>query len=167
MTGGDRVSSTDDNGNFAFRGVPSGNYTIVIDKEKEFEPFSQAVDIIQLLGSPPQTYSLNIRLTPKANVQPKPGVIDAAIANLPQRARDLFSKAQDLAKAGDHKGAVDQLVFLTAEFPNFMLGFNELGVEYMRLNDLAKADDALQPALKIESEASPSMMNRGMVLLSL
>ena len=41
MTKGDRVVMTDDYGNFAFRGLMSGDYTIVIDKEKDFQPFSQ------------------------------------------------------------------------------------------------------------------------------
>src|SRR5437763_15945388 len=36
MTKGDRVAASDDNGNFAFRGLPSGSYSLVIDKEKEF-----------------------------------------------------------------------------------------------------------------------------------
>src|SRR5438309_9970977 len=34
MTRGDRVTMTDENGTFAFRGLVSGDYTIVIDKEK-------------------------------------------------------------------------------------------------------------------------------------
>src|SRR5687768_1460532 len=36
MTQGDRVVMTDENGNFAFRGLPSGEYSLVIDKEKEY-----------------------------------------------------------------------------------------------------------------------------------
>src|ERR1700674_3988586 len=41
MTKGDRVIMTDEYGNFAFRGLVSGDYTIVIDREKDFQPFSQ------------------------------------------------------------------------------------------------------------------------------
>ena len=47
MTRGDRISTTDDNGNFVFRGVPPGDYVVVIDKEPDFEPFSQNVSVIQ------------------------------------------------------------------------------------------------------------------------
>src|SRR5882762_7204086 len=36
MTKGDRLAMSDDNGNFAFRGLPNGTYTVVIDKEREF-----------------------------------------------------------------------------------------------------------------------------------
>jgi len=167
MTRGDRVASTDDNGNFAFRGLTNGTYTIVIDKEKDFEPFTQAVDIIQLRGSPPSTITLSVRLVQKSTVPPKASVVDAAIATLPERGKTLFLKSQDLAKAGDHAGAVDQLLLLTGEFPNFMPGFNELGVEYLRLGQLDKADAAFLQALKIEPEAFQPKLNRGMVLVTM
>src|SRR5213080_2871733 len=62
MTKGDRVAMTDDNGTFAFRGLPNGQYTIVIDKEKEYEPYRAGVDIRQFPGSPAQIYNLSIRL---------------------------------------------------------------------------------------------------------
>ena len=48
MTRGDRISTTDENGNFVFRGVPSGDFVVVIEKEQDFEPFSQNVSVIQL-----------------------------------------------------------------------------------------------------------------------
>jgi tetratricopeptide (TPR) repeat protein len=165
MTRGDRVASTDDSGNFAFRGLTSGTYSIIIDREKEFEPYQQAVDIIQLRGSPPSTYTLSIRLNLKASATPKPGVLDAAIASLPERGKTLFSKAQELEKANDHVGAIEQLLLLTTEFPGFMLGFNDLGSQYLQLGDLEKADAAFQSALKLEPEAFQPKFNHGMALV--
>src|SRR6185503_16736951 len=40
-TWGDIMATTDDRGRFVFSGVGSGDYTIVIDGEKEFEPVRQ------------------------------------------------------------------------------------------------------------------------------
>lgn len=162
---GDRVGVSDELGNFAFRGLPSGTYTIVIDKEKDFEPFTQSVEIIQLRGSPPQTYTLSVRLKPRAGVVQKPSVVDAALSALPERGKTLFQKAKELGGAGDHAGAVEQLSLLTAEFPSFMMGFNELGLEYMRLNQLDKADEAFQVASKLQPDAFQPQLNRGMVLV--
>src|SRR5215831_3456554 len=68
MTKGDRIAATD-NGGFAFRGLPNGSYTIVIDKEKDFEPYRTSVDIRQFNGSPPQVYNLSIRLQVKAGIE--------------------------------------------------------------------------------------------------
>ena len=64
MMSGGRTTTTNENGSFAFRGLPAGTYTISVEKEKEYEPTSHSVDIITFRGSPPQTYTLNIRLAP-------------------------------------------------------------------------------------------------------
>lgn len=167
MTRGDRVTTADENGNFAFRGLVSGDYTILIDKEKGFEPYSQSVTVLQVRGFPGQTYNLSIRLTPKSSAQPKPGVVDAALALLPERGKTLFTKSQELAKADDHAGAVEQLLLLTSEFPEFMFGFNELGVQYLHLNQPEKADAAFQVAMKLEPQAFAPQMNRGMTLVQM
>ncbi len=79
----------------------------------------------------------------------------------------LYDKAIELAKAGDRKGAIEHLQQAIAEYPNFMLAHNELGVQYWRLNDLQKADEALQAALKLDPTAYTPMGNRGMVLFTM
>ena len=161
MTSGDRISNTNENGNFAFRGLPTGSYTISIEKEKEFVPISQSVDVMQFRGSPPQTYTLNIRLELKAQDEAKPGVPNAEFVNVPQPARVYYDNAVELAKKGDHLGAIEQLKLAIKEYPSFMLAFNELGVQYLRLNQLENADEAFQGALKIDPTAFSALINRG------
>lgn len=167
MTRGDSVASTDDNGNFSFKGLTAGTYTVVIDKEKDFEPFTQVVEIIQMRGSPPQTYTLSVRLNPKSGAQPKAGVIDAAVANLSEHGRALYAKAQELAAAGDTNGEIEQLILLIQEAPNFMPGFNELGVAYMRIGQPEKAEAAFQSALKIDPKAFAPQLGSGIALVTL
>ena len=167
MTRGDRVTTTDENGNFAFRGLVSGDYTVVIDKEKDFEPVSQAVSIVQVRGFPPVSQPINIRLIPKSNAQPKPGLLDAAFATLPEAGQNLMKKARELSAAGDHAGAIEQLSMLTGQYPSFMLGFNELGIEYWRSGQLDKADASLQQAVNLQPDAFIPKMNRGMVLVTM
>jgi Flp pilus assembly protein TadD len=166
MTRGDRISMTDERGNFIFRGVPSGNYNIVIDKEADFEPFSYAVDVIQLRGSPPQTYTLSVRLTPKATSEGKPAVISSELAGVTKEALAHFERAQALSRAGDYRGAVEQLKLAVAAQPKFLLAYSELGVLYLRLNELEKADEALLAALKIGPNAFAPLLNRGIVLFT-
>jgi len=161
MTRGDRVVMTDDYGNFVFRGLMSGNYTIVIDKEKEFQPFSQAVTIIQPRGFPPQTYTLSVRLELKERTDAKPGVINVEFANVPEPARVYFNNALEQAKKNDHLAAIEQLKLAIKEYPSFMLAFNELGVQYLKLNQLEDADAAFQGALKITPDALAPLVNRG------
>ena len=167
QTRGDLTSSTDDSGNFSFRGLVSGRFTIVIDNEKEFQPVAEQVEIFQFRGAPPQIYTINIRLAVKAGTDSKPGIINAAYANVPQKALNFYTKALELEKAGDGKGAIDQLKLSVAEYPNFMLGFNEMGVQYLRLNECEKAEESFRTALKIEPEAFLPLINHGLVLVLL
>jgi Flp pilus assembly protein TadD len=165
MTRGDRITTTDEYGNFVFRGLPSGEYTIVINKEKDFEPLVQPVTIIQPRGMPPQTYNLSLRLTLKSGTTTRPSVINAEFAKIPKRAQDMFNKALELAKTGETSEAIHQLQGAITEYPEFMLAYNEMGVLYMKRNELQKADDSLQAAIKIEPKAFMPKMNRGIVLV--
>jgi Flp pilus assembly protein TadD len=167
MTRGDRVTTSDEYGNFVFRGLPPGDFTLVIDKEKGFEPFVQTVSIIQPRGMPPQIYNLSVRLIAKAGTAGPPGVINAELAKVPKRALDKYNKAQELSTREDRAGAIQELQGAIAEYPDFMLAYNELGVQYMKLNDYKKADEALQAALKINAKAFMPLLNRGIVLVTL
>jgi tetratricopeptide (TPR) repeat protein len=161
MTRGDRISTTDEYGNFVFRGVPPNDYLVVIDKEQDFEPFSQNVSVIQPRGMPPQTYYLSIRLELKGRAEAKPGVLKAEFANVPKRALVHYDNAIEQAKKNDHQGAIEQLKLAIKEYPSFMLAFNELGVQYLKLNQLENADEAFQRALKITPDAFAALINRG------
>jgi tetratricopeptide (TPR) repeat protein len=48
-----------------------------------------------------------------------------------------------------------------------MLAFNELGVQYQKLNELDKANDALESALKISPNSFAPLVNHGIVLVRL
>lgn len=166
-TRGDITSMTDDNGKFSFRGLPRGDYTVVIDTEKEFEPTTQPVNIIQFTGAPGQTYNVNIRLSLKGTTDSKAGVIDVELAGVPQPAVDFYKKAVEFAKTGDHKAAIEQLLLAIDEYSKFMQAYSDLGVAYVQLKEYEKADEAFQAALKITPEAFKPLLGRGIVLTCL
>jgi tetratricopeptide (TPR) repeat protein len=160
MAQGDRVATTDDKGNFVFRGVPKGDYVVVIDKEEGFEPFSQNVSISPFSGDP----YLNIRLRLKGKAKADPGVLNAELANVPSRAVAFYQKALDQAKAGNNKAAIEQLKQAITEYPDFMLAFNEMGLQYLRLGELDKADEALAKALKLAPDSATPRLTHGILL---
>ncbi len=84
MTKGDRVVMTDDYGKFAFRGLGPGDYTIAIEREKDFEPLSQSVTITQMPGGSPGTYNVSLRLKQKDGTNAKPAVVNSEFANVPK-----------------------------------------------------------------------------------
>ena len=164
-TRGSRNGMTDEKGNFLFTRLPAGNYTLVIDKEKEFAPITYSVDIIQLRGSPPQNYHLSLKLASRPKRDTKPGVLNVAFADVPKEALDHFSKAQELALAKDPKGSILELEQAIKLHPTFMLAYNEMGIEYLRLNELARAEASFKEALKIQPEAFQPLMNLGIILV--
>lgn len=163
MTAGDRITNTNENGGFAFRGLPTGSYTISVDKEKEYEPVSQNVDVMQFRGAPPQTYTLNIRLVAKGSTDAKPAVLNADLAAAPQAAQEHFKKAGVLISTGDRKGGIEQLQLAIEKHPEFSLAYNEIGIQHMRLDQPAGAIAAFRSSLKIKPDNFDAHMNLGVV----
>lgn len=161
MTRGDRLFTTNQNGAFAFRGLPAGSYTVTIDKEADYKPISQTIDIIQFRGSPAQTYTLNIRLEFKDRTKVEPAVVNAEFANVPREALTHYNNAIELAQKNDRQGAIDELKLAVAQHPSFTQALNELGVQYLKLGKLEEADATFQSALKIDPESFPALINRG------
>lgn len=160
MDKGDRVTTTDDKGNFAFNGVPRGDYVVIIDKEQGFEPFSQNVSVAPWSGA----LHLSIRLNLKGRTETGTGVLNAEFADVPSRALAFYQKALNHGQTGNHKAAIEQLQKAIAEDSNFMLAFNELGVQYLRLGELDKADEALTKALKLAPDSATPLLTHGILL---
>lgn len=166
-TRGDRICVTDEVGNFAFRGLVNGDYSLVIDKEKDFEPLMQSINVFQMKGAPGQNVLVSIRLKYKAGVAAKPGVVNSELAGVPETALAFYNKAAELGKAGDHAGAVEQLKLAIGDYPKFTLAYNDLGAHYLKMNDLGRADDAFKSALNIDSTSFPPLLNHGLVLFNI
>jgi Flp pilus assembly protein TadD len=157
---GDRVSTTDDKGNFVFIGVPPGDYVVIVDKEQGFEPYSENVQIISG-GAPPY---LSIRLRLKGEAKSETGVVNAEFANVPPRALAFYEKAIAESLAGKNKEAIEQLKQAISEYPDFMLAFNELGVQYLKLGEFDKAEEALAKARKLAPESATPLLTHGILL---
>src|SRR5262249_7333971 len=166
-TRGAVTTMTDDNGVFSFRRLAPGSYSVVIDAEKDFETVNEPVNIVQAFrgGSSTENVILvQIRLKPKIATSAKPEVMNAGLANVPKHAVEVFNQALELEQKGKPKDAIEKLKQAITEYPDFMLAFNEMGVQYLRLNELSKADEALRSALKISPEGAVPLMNHGIVL---
>lgn len=167
VAAGEIISTTDDSGKFVFSRVGAGSYSIVIDREKDFEPVTQSIEIDRSRNPIAQTYTVSIRLTDSAKPLTKTGVINTESSAVPKRALERYNKALKLAGAKDHKRAIEQLRLAVVEYPQFVDAYNEIGVQYMRLNELEKADEALQAALKIKPKAFEPLLNQGITLFRL
>src|SRR6266404_3662568 len=64
---GDVIATTDDRGQFLFSGLNAGEYSVLIDGDRNYEPVSQRVEVAQSRSPSPQTYTISIRLTAKGS----------------------------------------------------------------------------------------------------
>lgn len=166
---GEMSTLTDDNGSFTFRRLAAGSYTVTLDAGKEYEIVNEKADIFESpsrRGNPfGQNVTLQIQLRLKPTDENKSGVINAAIADVPKRALELYRKAITLARAGDSRKAVDQLKAALSIAPTFVLALNEMSALYLKLGELDKAGEALAEALKFEPENATLRLNYGYVLM--
>ena len=169
-TRGEISAMTDTNGRFVFPRLSPGNYTITIDGDNNYEVVNEPVSIVQAgrsVGTTEEVIPVLIRLKAKTGGDAKAAVVNADLANVPKPALDLYYSALKVAQEGKNKAAIDKLNQAIAAHPNFMLAFNELGVQYQKLGDLDKANEALEAALKISPDGFTPLLNHGIVLVRL
>lgn len=167
---------TDLNGAFSFRSLQSGTYTVTIEGGKDFENFTESIyiepDIQSMMRGVTATpvsrpYTVQVYLQPKGpdSDRSKSGVVNAALANVPKAALDLYNKALDLARNKDTwNQAIDQLKGAISLYPGFGLAYSEMGVLYLRLNQQDKALEALRSALKLVPNDYATLLTYGMIL---
>lgn len=165
----------DSSGSFSFSSLAPGSYTVVVNAGDEYEPSSEGVYIdsdvnLSRMGvrmpTTTRRYTVMVHLQPKNRPGiGKPGVVNAALAAVPEKARKLYEKGVEQARGDDAAKAVDSLRDAVALYPNFPLALNELGVQYLRLRQISKAIDVLSQACKLSPDAFPSRLNLGIALL--
>lgn len=164
---GDRVAVTNERGVFAFSQLPTGTYVIAIEKEEHFEPFTQYVEIVQRFSNQGSLVQVSIQLKPKRSALSIPSVVNAGLADVPEQALDLYQKAEAAAKAGDRKASIELLEKALKIHPLFYVAQNELGIQYLRIGNLIKAEQAFGQALEIQPDAALPMLYRGIILVEL
>jgi len=170
IRGGDFFTMADDTGAFSFRRVGGGTYVVSVDPGSEYEPVNEQVDVVDgpatREASFGRTYNLQIQLRPRgANPKGGSGVFIAALGSVPKPAVNLYQKALASAQAGDRVKAIDQLRSAISIYPEFMLAYNQLGVQYLSLGLLDKAAEALRAALAIAPDAFEPLLNYGIALV--
>jgi len=171
IRGGDFFTIADDTGAFSFRRIGAGSYVITVDVGKDFEPVNERVEVsdgVAARGSMiGRTYNLQIQLRPRQSTITRPATINAALANVPKSAVDLYDKALEAEAKGEDKKALEQLRQAVEMYPDFALAFNEMALIYQRTRQLDKAADALAAAVRAAPTVFELRLNYGVVLSKL
>ena len=166
----------DTNGSFGFRSLLPGSYTVVIDGDDIYETVRETVYIDGEATRPrsglamPTTsrnYQVQVHLQPKRIVLPdgRVGVVNAALAAVPEQARKAYERSLESISNGDHKQAIEHLKQAVALFPSFPIALNELGVQYLKVGEVDSAVEALRSAVKLDPGAFTPRLNYGIALL--
>ena len=167
----------DGDGAFRFKNLSPGSYTIVIDAGTDYEPVSESVFIEgnsnlgrgTRIPMMPRTVMvpiyLRVKQTGKSKTDNKPGVLNAALANVPKPALELYDKALQAVQAGDGRRAIENLRAAVSLYPDFAVAFNALGVEYLKLGEVDRAVEALRTAVRLNPDAFVPRLNYGIAFL--
>lgn len=167
------------NGSFTFNSIAPGSYTLTVDAGKDYEIARESVYIdgpvksrslssADIMSSDvARIFNVIINLRPKSGSAEAttPGVLNAALANVPKPAVELYEKALGSAQAGDSKKAVELLRAAISYYPDFTLALNEMGVQYLKLGQPDKAIEALHSSLRIKPDDFAAHLNYGIALL--
>ncbi|HWS55604.1 MAG TPA: tetratricopeptide repeat protein [Pyrinomonadaceae bacterium] len=175
---GDLYVFSDPNGSFRFTLLRPGSYTVVVEGGEDFETVRESVSIDPttirtrngIIGTPfsrPITLQIYLRPKRESSDLAQPGVLNAALANVPKQAAELYQRGMEHARRNEHERAADLLKMAVEAHPNFPLALNELGVTYLKLKRPEKAAEALGAALKLAPEEHHTLVAYGRALLDL
>lgn len=167
----DQSVTTDEDGNFAFNRLRSGNYTVTVEGGKEFDDAIETAFIDRHTNMMPGNTAVGA-----SNIA-TPMIVQLAIilrvrgaaeaySKIPKAARDLYAKGKEAAAKGDSKKAVEHLSGAVSAYPEFQQALSELGVQYLKLGQPDKAAESLQAALKLSPDDALARLNYGFALLS-
>jgi tetratricopeptide (TPR) repeat protein len=164
----------DSSGGFSFSNLAPGSYTVIVNAGDDYEISREGVYIDTDLNLSRQgarvpattrRYTVMVHLSLKSKGSSKPAVLDAALAAVPEKARKLYEKGVEQARADDATRAADSLKEAVTLYPNFPLALNELGVQYLKLRQVDKAVEVLKQSVKLNGESFGSRLNLGIALL--
>ncbi|HJU55950.1 MAG TPA: tetratricopeptide repeat protein [Pyrinomonadaceae bacterium] len=156
---------TDSDGNFRFSGLEAGSYTVRAEVGREFEMAMESVAIDREITSGPRTLMVPIYLRFKGTpAGANPATSNPGLAGVPKPAVELYNQALESGRKGDSKKAVEQLKQAIDLHPDFALALNEMGVQYLKLNQSDKAIEPLSKAVKLTPAALPPRLNYGIAL---
>jgi len=136
-------TTTGTEGDFAFTGLTDSSYTVIV-RSPDHAPASETVEFARRVdeNSPGETRAVELTITPRADVTPRPTPGRVAVSQaVPAAARDAFERGMRLAREGKAAQAEAAVREAVGVFPDYFDARLWLAAELVRTNRL---DDALQ-----------------------
>jgi tetratricopeptide (TPR) repeat protein len=178
LTQGELSVIADSSGAFSFSLLSPGNYTIVVNAGDDYELGRDAVYVdsdpdLSRMGLPSlktsrrYTVMITLQLKRGAANHANGSVVNASLAEVPENARALYTKALEMSRDGQSEKAIDNLKGAISLYPKFPLALNELGVQYLKIKQPQKAVEPLRSAATLSPDAFSPKLNLGIALLEI
>ena len=160
---GSSTTSTDPDGAFIFNNLPAGRYAVVVEAGADHDAYREPVTIYGSLGGErdtgPQSSNVNISLKARGAA--------AALAKVPKQARESYTKGMEAVSKNEHKKAAELFETAVTIHPGFPEALTELGLTYMRLEQMDKARQTYEALLKLKPADAGAHLNLGIALFNL
>lgn len=157
--GASSSTATDQDGVFRFNGLEPGNYTVVVDAGSQYEKAREPVVIST--ESRGRMVQVAIQLNLKVDAS------NPAFAGISEKALNLYQKGTAAVKKGDSKAAVQFFTDAIAAYPNFPVALSDLGLQYMKLNQMDKAAETYEQLIKLKPADPTAHLNLGIARYNL
>ena len=162
---------TDPEGSYSFRGLPSGQYYVVVEQQG-YRPVRQVV-LLDKLNPRAQAYitlepgsATPKSVTPVVAGSESSQRVDAGrpARNFSPKAMHEFEKGNQSQKDGNFESAMSHYQKALRIEPDFYPALNNLGVLYERQKEHAQAETALLQSLQVNADDAEAYINLGHVL---
>jgi tetratricopeptide (TPR) repeat protein len=155
---------TDNQGQFEFRNLVPGEYTVEVEGDNiRFETSSERVGVFR--GG---TSVVNVAIKEKAGAtRPMDSVVSVGeiSADVPGKARKEFDRATKFYKEGKLAESIDHLKRAIEIYPRFLMAHNDLGAQLLEQGNLDEAIAELRRAIEVDPKAFNPYLNLGIALV--
>jgi Flp pilus assembly protein TadD len=144
-----------------FFDVPSGEYRVTVRGADAANADEGDVEVNSLVAQ-----DLEVRAKRTQSSDPSSWAVHATFISVkelgvPSNAAKEFEKASRLIARQDWAKATERLQKGLALYPNYAIGYNNLGAVYSYLGNNAQAREALQQAIRLDARLAPAYVNLG------
>jgi Flp pilus assembly protein TadD len=145
-------------GRVSFRMMP-GTYTIAV-RGTDIEDTKVDFRVEVYDGDRFEQITVARRATPGAQPPPS-GIVTAAMANIPDKARAEFTKAQAKLQQRDFPAAKEHFEKATRAYPRYAEAFNGIGIAELRMKNMEGAEASFQKAIAADDQHPTAYLNLG------
>lgn len=138
---------TDASGEFAFKGLPSGSYSVVVD-----EPGCELIKETVELDSAAPHLVLFLNRTTLVRPDAVGYVVSARELSIPPKVHKLFQEGLKRLAKKDPAGSLPYFQRAVTKLPSYYEAYLQIGVAYILLGQAADAEKAIRKAIEISGD---------------